>query len=102
MVNRNRIVELSSNEIALFLSRRLRKLRTHISGVLNINPFLLRALKDFHQITDQKSLADFMLIWHLGGGHATSFGKMIDERLLPNVFNTVRLDSTFRHEPPYN
>lgn len=43
-----------------------------------------------------------MLSWHLGTGHATSFGKMVDERILPNVFKTIRLDSTFRHKPPYN
>lgn len=43
-----------------------------------------------------------MLVWHLGNGHATSFGKMIDERLLPNVFGTGRLNSSFRHKPPYN
>lgn len=102
MVQHKTVVDGVANEIALFLSRRLRKLRTHISGVLNINPFLMRALQTFHRITDQRSLADFMLIWHLGGGHATSFGKMVDERLLPNVFNTIRLDSTFRHTPPYN
>lgn len=102
MTTRPQIVAGTSRETALFLARRLRKLRTEISGVLNINPFLMRALRDFHGITDQQSLADFMLIWHLGGGHATSFGKMVDEKLLPNVFGTVRLDSTFRHEPPYN
>lgn len=102
MVGRHHIIEKTAIETALFLGRRLRKLRTEISGVLNINPFLLRALKDFHQINDQRSLADFMLIWHLGGGHATSFGKMVDERLLPNVFATIRLDSTFRHQNPYN
>lgn len=102
MATRTEVVEGTATETALFLARRLRKLRTHISGVLNINPFLLCALKDFHRITDQQSLAEFMLIWHLGAGHSTSFGKMVDERILPNVFRTVRLDSTFRHQPPYN
>jgi hypothetical protein len=92
----------TAKEISLFLARRLRKLRTHISGVLNVNPFLMCALEDFHQIRNQTSLAQFMLNWHLGGGHATSFGKMVDERLLPGVFGTTRLDSTFRDTPPFN
>lgn len=102
MITQQEIITGPANEIALFLSRRLRKLRTEISGVFNINPFLMCALQDFHQITDQNSLAEFMLSWHLGTGHATSFGKMVDERILPNVFKTIRLDSTFRHKPPYN
>jgi len=102
MPTRTEVIDGMAHETALFLGRRLRKLRTKISGVLNINPFLLCALRDFHSITDQRSLADFMLIWHLGGGHATSFGKMIDERVLPIIFKTVRLDATFRHEQPYS
>jgi len=102
VINEDAIVQGTANEIALFLSRRLTKLRTQISGVLNINPFLMAALRDFHQFTDQTALAEFMLSWHLGTGHATSFGKMIDERLLPHVFGTTRLDTTCRHQEPYN
>ncbi len=102
MATQKEVIDGASLETQLFLGRRLRKLRTEISGVLNINPFLMCAIKDFHQIKDQESLAQFMLIWHLGGGHATSLGKMIDERLLPNVFGTTRLDTTCRHQEPYN
>lgn len=101
-VSEDDIINGTATETSLFLARRLRKLRTEISGVLNINPFLMCALQDFHQISDQMSLAQFMLNWHLGNGHATGFGKMIDEKLLPNVFKTTRLDSTFRHQHPYN
>lgn len=102
MPTRQEIIAGTANETSLFLSRRLRKLRTQISSVFNINPFLMCALQEFHQLVDQHSLAEFMLSWHLGTGHATSFGKMVDEKLLPNVFKTIRLDSTFRHTPPYN
>lgn len=102
MVGHTECVTGTAKETALFLGRRLRKLRTKISGVLNLNPFLLRTLKDFHQITDQLSLAQFLLTAHLGGGHATGFGKMIDEKVLPQVFRTKRLDSSCRDVPPYN
>lgn len=102
MVSKETIIAGTAKETALFLARRLRKLRTKISGVLNINPFMVCALQDFHQLRNQKALAECVLNWHLGQGHSTSFGKMIDEKLLPNVFNTVRLDSTFRHTYPYN
>jgi hypothetical protein len=102
MPSRQEIVEKTAKETGLFLGRRLRKLRTRIGGVLNINPFLMRALKDFHQIKDQQSLAEFMLAGHLAGGHATAFGNMIDEKILPQVFATKRLDSTCRHEVPYS
>lgn len=102
MIDRAECVAGTAKETALFLGRRLRKLRTKIGGVLNVNPFLLRALKDFHQITDQLSLAQFLLTAHLGGGHATGFGKMIDEKVLPQVFRTKRLDSSCRDVSPYN
>jgi hypothetical protein len=102
MIDHSEIVSGTTEETQLFLARRLKQLRTEISGCFNLNPFLLCALQDFHQISDQASLAGYMLNWHLATGHATSFGKMIDERLLPNVFKTIRLDSTFRHKPPYN
>lgn len=52
MITQQEIITGIANEIDLFLSRRLRKLRTEISGVFNINPFLMCALQDFHQITD--------------------------------------------------
>src|SRR5208337_2463233 len=64
MIMKEQVVEGTATETALFLTRRLVKLRTHISGVLNVNPFLMRALRDFHNISDQKSLADFILICH--------------------------------------
>jgi hypothetical protein len=102
MVPQTEIVEKTAKETALFLGRRLRKLRTEISGVLNVNLFLMRALKDFHQIKDQTTLSEFMLTWHLANGHATGFGKMIDEKVLPRVFGTKRLDSSCRDETPYN
>ncbi len=102
MTPHEKIIETTAKETALFLGRRIRKLRTEISGVLNINPFLMRALRDFHQIKDQTSLSEFMLTWHLANGHATGFGKMIDEKILPRVFGTKRLDSSCRDEAPYN
>jgi hypothetical protein len=102
MIPQREIVDKTAKETALFLGRRLRKLRTEIGGVLNVNPFLMRALKDFHQIKDQTSLSEFMLTWHLANGHATGFGKMIDEKVLPQVFGTKRLDSSCRDEAPYN
>ena len=43
MTPHEKIIETTAKETALFLGRRIRKLRTEISGVLNINPFLMRA-----------------------------------------------------------
>jgi Type II restriction endonuclease EcoO109I len=102
LVDHDDVVKGVAEETELFLARRLRKLRTEISGVLNVNPFLMCALQDFHQIKDQKSLAEYMLNSHLATGHSTGFGKMIDEKVLPKVFGTIRLDEKFRSKPPYN
>jgi hypothetical protein len=39
-----------------------------------------------------------LLAGHLMTGYTTSFGKLIDEKILPNVFKTKKLNKSFRRE----
>jgi hypothetical protein len=94
------------NKVAIeasgFIKRRATKISEEIGSFLNINPFLLAAISDMHEIKDQRSLTEFLLAAHLATGHSTSFGKMIDEKLLPNVFGTQKLDAKFRRESHFS
>lgn len=74
-----------------FIKRRLEKIQKDISSFLNVNPFLLSALRDFHSFKRIQDLADFLFIAHMSQGHATGFGKLVDEKILPQVFGTVKL-----------
>ena len=59
-------------------------------------PFLF----DYHNLDSFEDLADLVIASHLMTGHNTGFGKLIDEKILPNVFGAKKLDSTFRKSTP--
>jgi hypothetical protein len=96
MKTREQIVSGVASEISEFIKRRATKVSAEIGSFLNLNPFLLAAISEMHEIKDQDSLAEFLLAAHLATGHATSFGKLIDERVLPVVFGTAKLDAAYR------
>ena len=54
---------------------------------------------NMHGFPSFRELAAFMLAGHLVEGHATGFGKLIDEKVL-DVFGTIKLDTRFRRENP--
>lgn len=97
-VDKARVVEGVAVLVDAFLERRLKKLTGNISAFLNINPFLVSSLRDFHSFKKLTDLADFMFIGHMSSGHATGFGKLVDEKILPDVFGTVKLTSRIRKE----
>lgn len=96
MPSKGEIIAGVSSEAKAFLERRVGLIESEISAFLNVNPFLLRCIRDLHGIDNQDSLAEYLLIYHLAVGHATGFGKMIDEKILPGVFGTTRLDAKTR------
>lgn len=98
MATKSHIVSEVSQQTYDFLSRRAKKVEKHISGILNINPFMMRALQELHSFDSVKSMSEFLFVSHLAGGHATAFGKMVDEKLLPKVFNTTKLSAKVRQE----
>jgi hypothetical protein len=84
-----------------WLEERKKKLREHLSDTMAVNPFLLPILFDLHNITQFDQLNELLIGSHLVTGHNTGFGKLVDEKILPNVFGTQKLDSSFRksHKP---
>ncbi len=65
-----------------------------------INPFMAPILLDLHGAPDMATLGELLLDAHLMQGHATGFGKLIDERILPEAFGTTKLTSKYRRSNP--
>ena len=96
-------VELEVNKCAKWwFGQRKQKLVEQLNETMSVNPFLLPFLFDYHDLDGFEKLADLLMAAHLMTGHATGFGKLVDEKILPNVFKTKKLDSSFRrlNSPP--
>ena len=95
---KNRVVDGVARLVHEFLKRRMEKVESDISAFLNVNPFLLSSLREFHSFHTVRDLAEFLFISHMSQGHATGFGKLVDEKMLPQVFKTIKLNRTVRRE----
>jgi hypothetical protein len=86
-----------------WVGQRQKKLEEQLNETMSINPFMMPFLFDYHNLDSFEGLADLMIASHLMTGHNTGFGKLIDEKILPNVFGAKKLDSKFRRNtPPFN
>lgn len=65
-----------------------------------VNPFLWPIIMSMHGFKTFRELAAFQLAGHLVEGHATGFGKLVDEKILEEVFGTKKLDAAFRRDNP--
>ena len=79
-----------------WISKRRLKLDKELNESMTVNPFMLPFLFDYHNIDNFEGLADLIIASHLMIGHGTGFGKLIDEKILPNVFDTIKLDKKYR------
>jgi len=78
-----------------WILQRKKKLEEQLNETMSINPFMMPFLFDYHNLKSLDELVDLVIASHLMTGHATGFGKLIDEKILPNVFGTVKLDSNY-------
>ena len=94
-------IESETNRlIRWWLNQRLKKLKGLSSESMALNPFLAPIIMGLHGLNDFDGLAGFLLGGHLSGGHNTGFGKMLDEKMLPQIFGTTKLTSKFRAANP--
>ncbi len=97
--NRNHVISKTEVLTSAFLKRRLAKIQSNdITKFLTVNPFLLAAVAEFHQFDTVSEVAKFLFVAHMSTGHATGFGKLVDEKLLPDVFGTKKLNKALRTE----
>ena len=86
-----------------WILQRKKKLEEQLNETMSINPFMMPFLFDYHNLKSLDELVDLVIASYLMTGHATGFGKLIDEKILPNVFGTVKLDSNYRRNTkPFN
>jgi hypothetical protein len=79
-----------------WINQRQEKLIKQLSGSMSLNPFLVPFLYDYHNLDSLDNFVELILASHLMIGHNTGFGKLIDEKILPQVFGTIKLDKGYR------
>jgi len=95
-MDRGTIVDLVAKEVRWWVFERRKKLEELSHESMAVNPFLAPLLFGFNGFTSFEELADFLLGGHFSTGHSTGFGKLIDEKILPRVFETTKLDAEYR------
>lgn len=96
MATEQAIVTGVEREVTWWIEQRLRKLREHLSGTMTMNPFMAPAVAGIHGLDSIDNLIQLYVSAHLMTGHATGFGKLVDEKILPRVFGTRKLDAQYR------
>lgn len=95
-MERDAVLNGVKEQAAWWLEERLKKVRQAKHDTMEVNPFMAPLVSALHGHTDFLELAEFLLGGHFAIGHATGFGKLIDEKILPKVFNTIKLDKVTR------
>jgi hypothetical protein len=83
-----------------WLGERQKKLAELRHETMSVNPFLLPLIFSIHTFKNFEELAEFLVAAHLSTGYATGFGKLVDEKILPKVFGTVKLNKAVRRKRP--
>ena len=90
-----------SDQVVWWMGERQKKLAELRHETMSINPFLIPLIFGIHQFKNFDELAEFLVAAHLSTGYATGFGKLIDEKILPRVFGTIKLDKAARRNAPF-
>lgn len=91
-----------SDQIVWWMGERQKKLVELRHETMSVNPFLLPLIFGIHQFQNFDELAEFLVAAHMSTGYATGFGKLIDEKILPQVFGTTKLDKATRRGRPHS
>lgn len=95
-MNKAEVIAGVSKQIVWWMGERQKKLSELRHETMSVNPFLLPLVFGIHQFKEFDELAEFLVSAHLSTGYATGFGKLIDEKILPHVFGTRKLDKAMR------
>lgn len=99
-MNKDEVIAGVSKEIVWWMGERHKKLVKLKHETMSVNPFLLPLIFGIHEFTTFEDLSEFLVAAHLSTGYATGFGKLIDEKILPRVFGTIKLDKATRRNQP--
>lgn len=93
---RNNIVKDTKACLSWWIQTRGKKILSVNHHTMEVNPFIVPVTAALHNLVSNEEVSDFLLTGHFIGGHNTGFGKLIDEKLLPQVFGTIKLDRNSR------
>lgn len=99
-MNKAEVIAGVSAQIEWWMGERQKKLAELRHETMSVNPFLLPLIFGIHEFKDFDELAGFLVAAHLSTGYATGFGKLIDEKILPEVFGTIKLAKSMRQAAP--
>lgn len=100
-MNRDEVVSGVATLVVWWLDIRRAKLIEASHESMAVNPFLIPLILSLSDKQSFDELGELLLTGHFGVGHATGFGKLIDEKILPDVFGTVKLTRAFRRGTPW-
>lgn len=101
-ITKDTIIEKVATETRWVIRQRMAKLKKGLHDTMSISPFLIPLIFELHDASNFEELAELLLAGHLMTGHHTSFGKLIDEKILPKVFGTAKLSGAYRaSNPPF-
>lgn len=102
MLQKQEVIDGMSKLTRWWLLQRLEKLRSLGHETMAINPFMAPLVVGLHSHSSFDELAELLLDNHFMVGHATGFGKLVDEKILPAIFKTTKLDAAYRRTAPFN
>jgi hypothetical protein len=79
-----------------WIDRRSAKIARSEHSSMQVNPFLAPLLCAMHGLDNVEDLSAFVTAGHFYIGHGTGFGKLVDEKILPQAFGTQKLDKAYR------
>lgn len=95
-MNKASVVNGVTLQAEWWLKERLKKVVSEKHDTMEVNPFMAPLVAALHGHVGFDELADFLIGGHFSIGHATGFGKLVDEKILPKVFSTKKLDKAAR------
>lgn len=90
------IVEKVAELTRWWIAQRAAKIEQLEHSSMEVNPFLAPLICALHGLNSARELATFVTAGHFYIGHGTGFGKLIDEKILPQAFGTAKLDKAYR------
>lgn len=97
-LEQNVVVDGCAEWASWWLDQRAGKLESFLSETMTINPLMAPLIVELHGLETGSDLVSMLVTSHLMIGHATGFGKLIDEKVIPNVFGARKLNSSFRRD----
>jgi len=95
-MNKEQVVSKVAECVVWWIDSRRKKLKKLSHSSMAVNPFLLPLQVSLGGIKSFNDLAHLLLAGHFSIGHATGFGKLIDEKILPLAFDAKKLNKAFR------